>query len=231
MPNWCTNKLEIGGDPNTHAFIRSELSGENGILDFSKIIPIPADLERKGLTDVQKASNKRKYGYSDWYDFCCEKWGTKWNASNVEVHPDGSISFQTAWSPPVPIIKELSKKYPNVSFRITYVDEGGSFIGFTDVVNGETENNEFDVESEESRDIQLDFFGEVVFGDDEPSLISEDKEEKKKKRAKKNVKVTDKPIPKFICRERFANEMLEMLDKEFGNSDLYEQALKTSRNN
>ncbi len=224
MPNWCTNKLEIRGDSDSDALIRVELAGDNGIVDFSKVIPVHPDLQRQGLTDVQKAANKRKYGYNDWYDFCCKEWGTKWNASEMSVGSDGSISFQTAWSPPIPVIKVLSRKYPRTSFRIKYADEGGGFIGYSDVVNGEVENNEFEIDSDESRELQQELYGEEVFSDNDEEEVKEEK--KSKKSSKVGSKIASKPIPKFICRERFTEELVQVLDDEFGGGDLYEQALK-----
>lgn len=64
-----------------------------------------------------------KYGYVDWYDWSYAKWGTKWNAYQQELVKEKAVSFQTAWSTPEPIIKTLSKKFPEVLFHIAYADE------------------------------------------------------------------------------------------------------------
>lgn len=55
---------------------------------------------------------EEKYGYWSWYTWCIENWGTKWNASEVEISRESptvlNVYFATAWSAPVQIIKKLS---------------------------------------------------------------------------------------------------------------------------
>lgn len=57
--------------------------------------------------------NFKKYGHKDWYGWACDKWGTKWNAYNVEyiAHSDTKIvlSLQTAWNTPFPIWNKLEE--------------------------------------------------------------------------------------------------------------------------
>jgi hypothetical protein len=69
-----------------------------------------------------------KYGYSDWYDFRVAKWGTKWNACDVEMQLEDetevSISFNTAWSPPLEVIEAIAKKYPFADITLSYYEEG-----------------------------------------------------------------------------------------------------------
>lgn len=86
---------------------------------------------------VLQEENQKLYGYKDWYEWSYENWGTKWNAYNCwtleddsfnDVQDFGDISFQTAWSPPLPVIRELAK-LTGESLRMTYVDEGYMFAG------------------------------------------------------------------------------------------------------
>ena len=60
--------------------------------------------------------NYAKYGAKDWYEWSIQNWGTKWNACNTQINDmnEPNIYFDTAWSPPLPVINELSKKYPEV---------------------------------------------------------------------------------------------------------------------
>lgn len=56
-------------------------------------------------------------GFKTWYEWRCEKWGTKWNADNSDVcvSLDGleaSYWFDTAWCAPIPVVEELSRKFP-----------------------------------------------------------------------------------------------------------------------
>jgi hypothetical protein len=84
---------------------------------LNEFIPVPADLQivsgRVGDGDEQRelerktTENREKYGYGNWYDYCCGEWGTKWDVGGdgqTDIHPDGKMlhtSFDSAWSPPV----------------------------------------------------------------------------------------------------------------------------------
>jgi hypothetical protein len=57
----------------------------------------------------QAIINVKTHGYPNWYYFSCEKWGTKWNAQDTEIISDKEILFETAWTQPFPIFKELTK--------------------------------------------------------------------------------------------------------------------------
>ena len=77
-----------------------------------------------------------QYGCKDWYEWNCKYWGTKWNSSD-SFSNENTISFQTAWSTPYPVIEELSKKYPTIIFTIDYADEDiGSNCGTYKFQNG-----------------------------------------------------------------------------------------------
>ena len=66
--------------------------------------------------------NYFKYGYMTWYEWCCDKWGTKWNAYSQKK--DGTvIQFETAWTTPVPVIEKLSQQFPEVDIHVDYADE------------------------------------------------------------------------------------------------------------
>lgn len=69
--------------------------------------------------------NKLKYGATDWYDWCIENWGTKWNAYDYgEVDEnDNEIYFYTAWSAPHPIIEKLASMFPELQITHKWADE------------------------------------------------------------------------------------------------------------
>ena len=71
---------------------------------------------------INYLTNKRKYGTTSWYDWCCSNWGTKWNSYNVRWN-DNSVSFDTAWSIPEPVYAALAKKFPKVKFVVFFADE------------------------------------------------------------------------------------------------------------
>ena len=85
-------------------------------------------------------NNILQYGADSWYDWCCENWGTKWNANNTYIVDDTEIEFDTAWSCPVNIFKELSRQFSGVEIVVEFADEDiGSNCGKITFLNGEIE--------------------------------------------------------------------------------------------
>src|SRR6056300_1253603 len=68
---------------------------------------------------------------SGWYDWRLEHWGTKWDIYNATCdRMDANtlvLSFDTAWSPPIPVFDKLVDMGFEVSAR--YLDEGWMYIG------------------------------------------------------------------------------------------------------
>lgn len=62
-----------------------------------------------------------------WYGWNVDHWGTKWDASDVEITVGFiiEITFSTAWSPPIPAIQGLAERFPNDEFHLRYVEEQG----------------------------------------------------------------------------------------------------------
>lgn len=121
--------------------------------------------------------NYKRYGYKDWYDWCWDKWGTKWNGIDfIKFSFNGNdvLSFQTAWSCPVNIFKELSKVAP---FVVSYADEDiGTHYGVFKMENGEAKEvltsghqsmgEALFCKGEDEYSIP-EFFGEDVYGSEE----------------------------------------------------------------
>lgn len=68
-------------------------------------------------------SNYQKYGATTWYDWCCTNWGTKWNAYSNKQEDEDTISFETAWSNPEPVMLKLSEMYPEAVIEHWWADE------------------------------------------------------------------------------------------------------------
>ena len=113
------------------------------------------------------------YGCDTWYDWHCEKWGTKWNACEVYVS-NNCISFQTAWSVPDPILESFAyicDKY-NVTFDGEYADEDrGNNSGHISSDNGITE---YDYNSSEALRAYINLWGdsECIGEDENGNLIN-----------------------------------------------------------
>jgi len=95
----------------------------------------------QAITQEQYDERIKKYGFSNWYDWAVQNWGTKWGTYDVGKWKNGKksieISFNSAWSPPLPVIKTLSDKFPSAVFTLEYADEGGGFLGSTTFEDGE----------------------------------------------------------------------------------------------
>jgi len=134
MPNWCNNVLILNEDSNDSILkVLKDYIDENGNLVFDRIMPMPEEL--RGTTsptpdDMNEDTKKQlilKYGADNWWDWCVQNWGTKWEPDCISAD-DGHVSFSTAWSPPIGIVKQLSK-LTGRNFRLTYIEEGMDFCG------------------------------------------------------------------------------------------------------
>lgn len=69
----------------------------------------------------------------DWYHWNIRNWGTKWelNGSFMEKDTETELiyCFDTAWSPIVPALDELSACYPSLVMTLRFIDEGDGFAG------------------------------------------------------------------------------------------------------
>lgn len=134
MPNYCTNTLMLNEDSNDSILeVIKPYLGESGHLSLEKIRPIPDEL--KGTTSPTPLDSDpkvqrmlvEKYGHDNWYDWCVDNWGTKWDCEVYHADEKG-IGFSTAWSPPIGAIKTLAI-LTGKDFRLTYVEEGMDFCG------------------------------------------------------------------------------------------------------
>jgi hypothetical protein len=63
--------------------------------------------------EAQEKANLEKHGYANWYDFCVNTWGTKWDTDaydTVTLPADSNnvtFGFDTAWSPPIGVYEAL----------------------------------------------------------------------------------------------------------------------------
>ena len=86
--------------------------------------------------------NQLQYGAPTWHRWRIENWGTKWNTAEGRVLSDEdnkTVSFDTAWSAPVPIMEALSKKFPTIQIFHRWADEDiGNNVGSQSYLNGDT---------------------------------------------------------------------------------------------
>ena len=148
MPNWCNNDLTVTGkkadiDKMLEA-IKGTGDGSKVIpFDFEKVLPTPKELlDEPAPAEKNKAkANEIQYGAKDWYDWRVNNWGCKWGIGedtqiNIKRGTCG-MGFETAWAPPTGIIKKLSEMFPNLKFKLAYVEPGMVFAGVFTAKAGE----------------------------------------------------------------------------------------------
>lgn len=87
----------------------------------------------------QYLDNQISHGHPTWYEWSIKNWGTKWNLDKGSVFDgEDTLSFDTAWSNPAPIMATLSSKFPSVEFFHKWADEDlGYNVGTCTYLNGE----------------------------------------------------------------------------------------------
>lgn len=130
MPNWCNNVVELAHeDPAMLIRAKDALNRGEFLQEF---IPVPQELKDAVADFKTNEDLVAKYGYSNWYDYCVNEWGTKWDVGGdgmtCEIE-DGRIStsFDSAWSPPVTAYEKLVEL--GFSVRAYYYESGMGFAG------------------------------------------------------------------------------------------------------
>lgn len=121
MPNWCLNKLTVSHDDPAmmERFVKAYNEGKL----CNEFVPLPEDIG------------------DDWYGWRVDNWGTKWDVGAdvgtekeewyglkaTVVGNEATCSFDSAWSPPIGLYKELELR----GFRViaSYFEPGMSFCG------------------------------------------------------------------------------------------------------
>ena len=140
MPNWCNNSVEIyHDDPKMIERVRTAFNDGRLLAEF---IPIPQSLKIVagcvGDPDEQKkleedtARNKEVHGYGNWYDYCVNEWGTKWDVgadgNPAQDIPGGlMLGFESAWAPPCGAYEKLTEQ--GFRIRAMYFEPGMAFAG------------------------------------------------------------------------------------------------------
>jgi hypothetical protein len=155
MPNWCNNVVELAHeDPAMIQRAKDALDRGEFLNEF---IPVPDDLRivagRVGADEDQKQKdlvaqeevNVAKHGYRNWYDYCVNEWGTKWDVGadgQADIGPTGktlTASFDSAWAPPCVAYEKLLDL--GFEVRAYYYEGGMAFAGIWD--NGSDDFYEF----------------------------------------------------------------------------------------
>jgi hypothetical protein len=142
MPNWCNNTLELAHE-DPAMIERARKAFADGKL-LNEFVPVPESLHivagRVGDGDEQRkleedtARNIEVHGYANWYDYCVNEWGTKWDVGGndynepIQETPNKIImSFDSAWAPPTTAMDKFEAL--GFSVRLYYYEPGMGFAG------------------------------------------------------------------------------------------------------
>lgn len=176
MPNWCSNSGTIKGSPQVIEKLWEILKDDP--FGLTTLFPCPEELTgtmsgfmsdnnpKKKDWEAQQQANKEKYGYTDWYFWCIDNWGTKWAPEfDFELTDPQNISFRgdSAWAPPSRLFLNITRLIP-VIIDTTYVEEGMAFVGATIYANGKMYDDyreiSYSAEEDENGDIDWDDYND-----------------------------------------------------------------------
>ena len=140
MPNWCSNNITISGPVETIKTLWDEANSEDGGL-LNAMVPMPKELKDttspSDLDEEAQAEMIKKFGASDWYSWCVNNWGTKWDISTEGLeftdNEDGTASidgwFDSAWAPPIGAYEKFCDDMDGVYLEAYYEEGGMDFAG------------------------------------------------------------------------------------------------------
>ena len=132
MPNWCNNTLELEHkDPAMIERAKAAMMRGEFLHEF---IPVPKELSEAKADFSNNEELIKKYGYSDWYGFCVNEWGTKWDVGGDDygtptITEDGKMiaGFDSAWAPPTNAMEKLAAM--GFTVKLYYYEPGMCFAG------------------------------------------------------------------------------------------------------
>ena len=144
MPNWCNNTLELQHEDPAMIERAKQAFAEGKLLN--EFCPVPESLhivagrvgadsdEAQKQLEADTARNIELHGYGNWYDYCVNEWGTKWDVGGNdynEPHQDSpnkiTMSFDSAWAPPCAAMEKFMDL--GFSVRLYYYEPGMCFAG------------------------------------------------------------------------------------------------------
>lgn len=147
MPNWCDNWLQVSGaKEEIGRFVG--MGVKEGKWALSHYFPMPEELHGTSRPGVSNKELVAKYGAADWYDWNMRNYGCKWDCDTTDVKRKDTgteviIDFQSPWSPPVEFMHKVQAMFPQLDFRLAYMETGCWFAGvaetFRDADTGEVE--------------------------------------------------------------------------------------------
>ena len=143
MPNWCNNNITIKGPKAKLEKILEQSKTDNvGLLNH--FMKMPEELAETSANGETRPELEKKYGFSDWYGWANNNWGTKWNVYANDFYPENpkvelseddnyeaslSFGFDTAWAPPIGAYENYLAENQDVTIKASYFEGGMDFMG------------------------------------------------------------------------------------------------------
>jgi hypothetical protein len=175
MPNYCSNYLTLTHkDPAMIVRAKEALDRGEFLQEF---IPVPEELQivagsvgnpiEQAKLEADTRRNIEKYGYGNWYDYCVNEWGTKWDVGGdgqeVDITEDGttlSTYFDSAWAPPTNAYEKLQDM--GFGVEAMYYEPGMGFAGKWD--HGSDDYYEFGSMSADQAESEIPSDVDFAFG-------------------------------------------------------------------
>lgn len=153
MPNHCENNFCITGPKKELKKFYDGIKEHGDELSIMKsYFPCPKELKEAKANFEDNPEMIAKYGFSSWYDWSVENWGTKWGDYDLDIDlSDTHVSgfFMSAWAPPINGFVGVSKKFPKLQFELSYSEPGMCFAGEATIKDG-------DILSQDEREMEPD---------------------------------------------------------------------------
>lgn len=120
-----------------------------------------SDLSKEEVLKIGKqiTDNLLQYGSMNWYDWCNENWGCKWNASDCEIYGN-VIEFATPWDIPKPIMNKFFEKFTNLDIEWEFSEEQISvYGGYVKQINEKKFEIRYKEDSKEMYELAFDLWG------------------------------------------------------------------------
>ena len=172
MPNWCSNTLWVDGNPEQLKDFKSKTTkqadhNQPNRLDFTLegLYPTPPELMGEAAFGQSENSEEliEKFGYSDWYSWRVNKWGTKWDVTESDIYENSDtefmVVFDSAWAPPTGWLEHIAPQFPELKFKLAFSEPGVGYCGQAtwDVENGfDSEETELEWQHENGEPVEYD---------------------------------------------------------------------------
>jgi hypothetical protein len=175
MPNYCSNYLTLTHE-DPAMIVRAKDALERGEF-LAEFIPVPEELQivagsvgnpvEQAKLEADTNRNIEKYGYGNWYDYCVNEWGTKWDVGGdgqeVDITEDGTMLttyFDSAWAPPTNAYEKLQDM--GFGVEAMYYEPGMAFAGKWD--HGSDDYYEFGSMSADQAESEIPSDVDFAFG-------------------------------------------------------------------